>query len=195
MENEGRDRRSIRLRGYDYSKAGAYFLTICTYNRKSLFGEIKKGEMCLNDLGRLLEEEWCKSALVRSEIELDSWVVMPNHLHGIVMITAGDVRVVPDGERDQRTGEGDQPVAPTGGVDTGTRRKSIGALVAGFKSAATSRINSMRGTPCKPVWQRNYYEHVFRNQEALEIIRRYIMDNPARWDEDPENPYRRLNAV
>ena len=98
---------------------------------------------------------------------------MPNHFHGIVTIT--DVG-----------GGGDRPVAPTG---PGPR--SVGAMVAGFKSAAGRRINAIRGTPGASVWQRNYYEHVIRYEAVLDVIRRYIAENPARWAEDPENPARR----
>ena len=163
-------RRSIRLRHHDYSRAGAYYITVCTDGRKLLFGEVIDDEVKLNELGRIAAEEWSKSAQVRSEIELDAWVVMPNHVHGIVMI-AGRER-------------GDQPVAPTGGL----RSRSLGALIGGFKSAATSRINAMRCTPGASVWQRNYYEHVIRDESALNRIRQYIVDNPARWSEDPENP-------
>ena len=163
-------RRSIRLRHYDYSRAGTYFITVCTNGRELLFGEVIDDEVKLNELGRIAAEEWLKSAQVRTEIELDTWVVMPNHIHGIVMIT------------DDRR-KSDRSVAPSG-----PRPRSLGALMAGFKSAATKRINTMRGTPGASVWQRNYYEHVIRNESALNRIRQYVADNPARWSEDPENP-------
>ena len=163
-------RRSIRLHGYDYSQAGAYFVTICTASREILFGEIVNHQMVLNEAGRIIEDEWLKSSRIRAEIELDAWVVMPNHFHGIVTIT--DVG-----------GGGDRPVAPTG-----PRPRSVGAMVAGFKSAAGRRINAIRGTPGASVWQRNYYEHVIRYEAVLDVIRRYIAENPARWAEDPENP-------
>ncbi len=201
MKRDGGERSSIRLRDYDYSQAGAYFLTICTVNRVCLFGEIIENKMRLNGLGRIVEDEWKRSALTRSEIELDSWVIMPNHLHGIVVIKASDEQgagvgqglsiqvgnpsVAPTGTRPP-AGKGDPPVAPTG-----PRRKSIGAMVAGFKSAATTRINGVRGRYGVRVWQRNDYEHVIRDEDSLNIIRQYIMDNPAKWDEDPENPHLR----
>ena len=167
---EKHHRRSIRLRNYDYSRAGAYFITVCTDGRELLFGEVIDGEVELNELGRIAAEEWLKSARIRIEIELDAWVVMPNHVHGIVIITDGRCR-------------GDRLVAPSG-----PRPRSLGAMMAGFKSAVTKRINTMRGTPGASVWQRNYYEHVIRNESALDRIRQYIADNPARWSEDPENP-------
>ena len=167
---ETRRRRSIRLRDYDYSRAGAYFITVCTVGRELLFGEVKDDEMALNELGWIVEEEWLQSARIRSEIELDAWVVMPNHIHGIVIIADESRR-------------GDRPVARGG-----PRPKSLGAMMAGFKSAVTKRINAMRGTPGALVWQRNYYEHIIRNESTLYWIRQYIADNPAGWSEDPENP-------
>ncbi len=170
-------RQSIRLRGYDYSGAGAYFLTICAYNREMLFGEIVDEKMALHCPGRIVADEWCRSAEIRAEIELDEWVVMPNHLHGVVLITDVDL-----GER-RGNGRGDRPVAPTG-----PRPKSVGALIAGFKSATTKRINAMRGTPGRPVWQRGYYDHIVRGENSLNRIRQYIRENPLRWHEDPENP-------
>ena len=193
-------RRSIRLRGYDYSRAGAYFLTICTHQQTMLFGEIIDGEMALNELGHIVEQEWAESERIRAEIQLDEWVVMPNHFHGIVWISR-DVEIDA-----QHFGRGDRPVAPTSTsvnhpaqldiptstpvVPTGPKSKSIGALVAGFKSAVTKSINTIRRTPGSPVWQRNYYEHVIRDEAALNRIRQYIIENPALWDKDMYNPVR-----
>lgn len=113
-------RRSIRLKRYDYSRAGAYFVTVCTQNRECVFGEIIDGEMALNDIGKIVADEWMKTGAIRNEIELDKWVVMPNHFHGIVMIRRGD-----------------RPVAPTPTTLPGPRPKSIGSLMSGFKSAVT----------------------------------------------------------
>ena len=163
-------RRSIRLPRYDYSWAGAYFVTVCTNKRKLLFGEVIGHEVKLNEIGKITAEEWLKSAQVRTEIELDAWVVMPNHMHGIVMI------------KDDR-GRNDRAAA-----SRKIRPKSLSALVAGFKAATTTRINIMRGTPGMPVWHRNYYEHVIRNESVLDQIREYIVNNPIKWSEDPQNP-------
>lgn len=223
-------RRSIRLSGYDYSLAGAYFVTVCTQGRACLFGEITDNEMRLNDAGQAVADEWLKSAAIRDEILLDEWVVMPNHFHGIVIITEGrgDRPVAPVGITDHFRGDrpialirttdhfrgdrpvaligttdhfrGDQPVAPTidgsdrlvastgGGNRAGPSSGSVGALMAGFKSAVTKRINILRGMPGVPVWQRNYHEHIIRDEESLARIRRYIMDNPRQWALDRENP-------
>jgi putative transposase len=168
-------RRSLRLKEYDYSQEGAYFITICTQNRECTFGDVLDWEMVLNDSGRVVTEEWVKSADIRSEIELDAFVVMPNHIHGIVWIRRGD-----------------RPVAPTSEPIpvSGPKPKSIGSFIAGFKSACTKHINDMRNARGTPVWQRNYYEHVIRDEDDLNRIRQYIHDNPARWVEDENNPER-----
>ena len=165
-------RHSIRLRGYDYAQTGAYFVTVCAQDRACLFGDVIDGVMRLNDSGRIAADEWTRSGTLRTEIAIDEWVVMPNHVHGIVVITGGDAR------------RGDRPVAPT----PGPRPRSLGAMIAGFKSAATTRINEQRGTPGAPVWQRNYYEHIVRDEDDLNRIRQYIRENPAHWASDRENP-------
>jgi REP element-mobilizing transposase RayT len=169
--HDKRQRRSIRLKDYDYSQAGAYFVTICTYNKEWIFGNVVNGEMMLDEYGKVAREEWDRSAEIRREVELDFFVVMPNHIHGIVVIVESNVGA---------TGRSPLPKGPT--------PKSIGAMVAGFKSAATRRINELRGTPYKLVWQRNYYEHVIRNEDNLNEIREYIVNNPLKWDLDSENP-------
>lgn len=189
-------RRTIRLQGYDYSRAGAYFVTVCTQGRACLFGDITDNEMRLNEAGRAVADEWLKSAAIRDEILLDEWVVMPNHFHGIVIITdgRGDRLVVPKMIRGIDLG--DRPVAPTidgvaptdGGHRAGPPSGSVGALMAGFKSAVTKRINILRGMPGVPVWQRNYHEHIIRDENSLARIRRYIADNPQQWALDCENP-------
>ncbi len=172
-------RRSIRLKGYDYSQAGAYFVTVCTQDRECLFGEVTDGSMQLNEYGRIMCEEWLRSAGIRREIELDEYVVMPNHVHAIIAIIDH--------------GRGDRPVAPTRENTqfhrvTRPRPKSISALLGGFKSAVTKRINQARGTLGLPVWQRNYYEHIIRSESELARIRQYIANNPAQWALDRENP-------
>jgi len=176
-------RRSIRLQGYDYAQAGAYFLTICTHARQCLFGEITDGEMRLNDAGRIVAEEWLQTPVIRAEIELDKWVVMPNHFHGIaVMKDAGICRQADNrsvGRCNERQALGRPPVA-----SAGTKPKSVGAMVAGFKSSVTSRVNAYYQSPGSKVWQRNYWEHIIRNETELDTLRRYIQTNPARWQKD-----------
>ncbi len=184
-----RRRRTLRLPGWDYAAAGAYFVTIVTHERWSLFGTVRDGAMTLSPCGNIVREEWLASAAIRREIELDTFVVMPNHVHGIVWI----VETGPEGGW-SRTGD---PVAATRpgthrGPPTVRRPRSLGAFVAGFKSAATKRINEIRGVSGSPVWQRNYYERVIRNDRELAAVQTYIEENPARWAEDRENPDRIL---
>jgi len=164
-------RQSIRLKNYDYTQAGAYFVTICTHKRECVLGDVVNGEMRLNELGQVVEMEWLKTAEIRDNVELDEFVVMPNHIHGIIVITESCV--------------GATSRSP---LRNGPAPKSIGAIVAGFKSAATKRINELCGIPRAPVWQRNYYEHVIRNEDDLNEIREYILSNPVKWELDSENP-------
>jgi putative transposase len=168
-------RRSLRLKRYDYSQPGAYFITICTHKRRCILGEVVGDEMRLNNAGRLVETEWLSTARVRPYIILDAFVVMPNHLHAIFFIhdKAGATH----------------RVAPTGDKScAGPEPASVGAIVGQFKSRVTKKINSWRGSPIGSLWQRNYYEHVVRDEEDLNRIREYIQDNPRRWTEDENNP-------
>src|SRR5258706_12910393 len=130
---DGKHRRSIRLQDYDYALAGAYFITIVAKDRQCLFGEIVDGQIQLNDCGQIVQDEWEKSAQIRQEIELDAFVVMPNHIHGIVVITL---------ETGRATGR-----SP---LQSGPAKRSLGAFVAGFKSVVTKRINMTRGLASIP---------------------------------------------
>ncbi len=172
-------RRSIRLSGYDYSQAGYYFVTICCYHRQCLFGDIFDGVMQLNRYGAIVEKEWLRSSLIRQEIELDKYVVMPNHFHGIVTIN-------PVGANGRSPL---QLLNPT--KFPSMKPKSLSSLMAGFKSAVTKQINLIRDTLGTKIWQRNYYEHIIRNERSLNNIRQYIINNPLSWDNDqlhPNNP-------
>ena len=168
-------RRSIRLRGYDYSQAGAYFVTICTRNHESIFGQIMEGKMVLNEYGKVVVECWCWLERQYEYVELDEYVVMPNHLHGIIIIT--------DARRGDPLGRPYQRHRPHGPAPG-----SIGSIVGQFKSAATKRINDLRGTTRVSVWQRNYYERVIRNEDELNHLRWYILDNHVQWNMDENNP-------
>ena len=165
-------RRSIRLKGHDYTQPGAYFVTICTRDRECLFGHMVNGEMRLNKHGMAVHEEWLKTAELRENVEMEACTVMPNHLHGIVVVTDG---------------RGTARRAPTEGFGRPVA-DSIPTIMRAFKSASTKRINELRHTPGTPVWQRGYYEHVVRNEDELKAIREYILGNPARWNEDENNP-------
>jgi REP element-mobilizing transposase RayT len=182
-------RKPLRLPEYDYSEPGGYFITIVTYDRERLFGEIVNGEMRLNDYGKIIEEEWARSAIIRMPWEFDTHVVMPDHFHGVLTIVERDPPIVTVGAHS---------CAPLRGK-TGNRRplsrppRSLGSFVAGFKSACTARINTIRNTPGQPIWQRNYYEHVIRDDKDLDEICASIEGNPACWETDdpfPLNKYR-----
>jgi len=171
-----RNRRSIRLPEYDYSQPGAYFVTVCTQERGPLFGEVVDGAMRLNEAGRTAQACWEEIPTHFRGITVDAFVVMPNHIHGIVIITdrRGTACRAPTGM--ERFGE---PVAG-----------SLPTIMRSFKSAVTKRVNELRGTPGVRLWQRNFYERVIRGEEELKRARQYILDNPLRWHLDPENPTR-----
>ncbi len=181
-------RRSLRLKGYDYSMAGAYFVTICTQDRACLFGDVVDGAMRLNEAGQMAAALWDGLAARFSSVEIDQFVVMPNHLHGVLVLDAGAGGATKEGAT-TRVAPTDDPVgAPLVGAPV-----RLGDVVGAFKSLATTGyIGGVKDKGWPPfrsrLWQRNYYEHVIRDEGALSRIRRYIDDNPARWDFDDENP-------
>jgi putative transposase len=186
-------RRSIRLPEYDYSQSGIYFVTICTYQKQCLFGDIENGKMFLNQIGKIVREEWLKSAQIRREIELDEWVIMPNHLHGIVMIVENDVVNIGDENNKNNNKDADlikgASLAPLqGNIFWQRKPRSLSSFVGGFKSAVTRRIKGFCTQSSPLIWQRNYYESIVRDEEKLNQIREYISDNPQKWAEDPEKP-------
>jgi putative transposase len=161
------ERRSIRLRDFDYSQIGAYFVTICTYKKANWFGEIEDGEVRLNKFGLIINAEWLKTTEIRTGINIDSFIVMPNHLHGIIVIA----------EQSGAT----RRVAPTS-----LRSGSLGSIIGQFKSKATKTIR--RNGLGDFRWQRNYYEHIIRNDSDMNGVRQYIASNASNWDTDEENP-------
>lgn len=162
------NRRSIRLQGYDYSQNGAYFVTICAQNRECLFGEIKSGKMLLNKYGLIVHNEWGRTGEIRGNITLDEFVVMPNHIHGIIIIN----------------GRGTMHRAPTVERFGKPTSNTIPTIIRGYKSSVTTQINISRSSPSQQVWQRNYYEHIIRNDEDLNRIREYVINNPKNWEKD-----------
>jgi REP element-mobilizing transposase RayT len=166
---------------HDYRLPGAYFVTICTFKRDLLFGAIRQNEIVLNEFGHAVEETWRSVAKHFPDWRADSFVVMPNHFHGILLI---------EREPDVTAGVGARHDAPLRPFAPGRRvllRGSLGAVVIQFKSAAARHINILRGTPGASVWQRNYYERVLRGDRELLLAREYIRDNPARWAQDPNH--------
>ena len=182
-------RRSIRLKGYDYSQAGLYFVTICVQNRQCVFGKIVDNEMILNENGQIAYNEWMKTPDIRSNVQLDAFVVMPNHVHGILLITnvgrgvshTPDVLHTPDNETGVCTPDDNRGVCtPILGVcDTPLRSPSgtVGAIVRGYKSAVSKQIGYS-------VWQRNYWEHIIRDEQSYQNIANYIANNPVKWGKD-----------
>ena len=168
-------RRSIRLDDYDYSQSGAYFVTICTHDRQCLFGNIVDSEMRLSEIGEAVQGVWLRTEEIRHEIVLDAFVVMPNHVHGVLLII-DDVK-----SPIRATRQSPLPIR-------GPQKRSLGSFIVGFKSMCTLTIKKSLAVKTIRVWQRNYYEHVIRSEKALNAVREYIQANPARWSNDPENP-------
>jgi len=162
-------RRAMRLQGYDYRQAGAYFITVCAFRQACRFGEIRNGQAALNELGKTVQRCWLRIPELRANVELDAHVVMPNHLHGILVI-----RDDPASEVRSMHAEALPGLLPD----------SLGAIVGQFKRAVTVESRAFTRAPAQPIWKRNYYDHVIRSEESLNRIRRYIHENPARWHED-----------
>ncbi len=178
-----RRRRSLRLRNHDYRQNAVYFVTICTHKAECLFGDVVDGEIMLSTLGNIANDEWLQTAKVRSYVELDAYVVMPNHIHGIICIFDESPRAT-------------HRVAPTGGnlgaaqFDHASRQsrplqaRSLGAIVGQYKAAVTRRIRQLIASPNMLVWQRGYYDSILQNERILHDVRSYIAANPERWVED-----------
>ena len=178
-------RRSIRLKGFDYSQQGAYFVTICAWRRLPVFGQIVGDEMRANDLGRMAEQWWAKLPSRFSGVEVDEHVIMPNHFHGVILVTTSPGLADVATERNGR---------PHGAAPT------LGAIVRWFKTMTTNEY--LRGlregrwrSLLRRLWQRNYYERIVRDEDELNAIREYIVQNSARWARDVENPLAKRRAA
>jgi putative transposase len=155
-------RRSIRLRHYDYTAAGAYFITVCAYNRQCLFGELISEQTILSRAGEIVDEVWKKLPLHYPRVILDELVVMPNHCHGIVFFSA-------------------QQAEPE---SVFIKAHHLGEIVRAWKNLSTKQIHVEGLLVDLPIWQRNYYEHIIRDENELGRVRQYIADNPLKWDLD-----------
>lgn len=180
-------RRTIRLRGFDYASAGAYFVTLCVQGRECLFGEVEDGAMMLNDAGRMVEVAWRHLPQRFPHIALDTCVVMPNHMHGIVMIndTVG-AGLGPPGLSSPNLCPAD--VLPSKEKGAASRAPTLGDIVCAFKSISTVEVNRMLSRSGVPLWQRNYFERIIRDDRELARAREYIATNPLKWELDTENP-------
>lgn len=161
------------LKGHDYSRQGAYFVTICTNKMAHLFGQIENFSMIPNKYGLIIREEWFRSSVLREYIELheDEFTLMPNHIHAIVWIMENEM----GSQFNQKS-------------ISGPRSRSLGAIIGQFKSRSSRRVNMLRNLPGKSIWQRNYYDHIIRNDQDLYAIRKYILENPYKWEEEKEFP-------
>jgi putative transposase len=168
-----RQRKSPRLAGYDYAENGAYFVTICTHNREMLFGEVVDGEMRLNDVGKVADWGWTQITTHFSQVEINCYVVMPNHVHGIIIIVNGNT-----------VGTTHASSLPHTSRPNGPKRGSLSAIVGSYKSAVTKQINQIFNLDSGHIWQERYHDHIIRNDDTLNKIRGYVQTNPARWQED-----------
>jgi REP element-mobilizing transposase RayT len=208
-------RRSIRLKGYDYTSPGAYFVTICVQDRECVLGEVMDGEMRLNTYGCTVDEFWRQVSVHFTNVSVDAHVTMPNHIHAVITIhdTCRGAVPVPDevsapiptngetlhqgGETLHQGGEtlhqgGETPPLPPPLRST-IARPTLGQIVAYYKYQTTKIVNQMLDASGTRFWQRNYWEHIIRSQTAYRRIYRYIQDNPARWKEDQLHPNAPLN--
>lgn len=176
----GPSRRSMRLVGHDYRQPGAYFVTICSFKRMCLFGDIDRERFLPNEFGNVVIACWEAIPKHHPDVDLDAYVLMPNHLHGIVSIEAPEPTEQPGPRTKTDASEKDFPKGATPGA--------LGAIVGSFKAAVTREIGKQMGMAGTTVWQRGYYDHIIRGERALDRIRNYIQANPSRWPQDEENP-------
>lgn len=181
-------RRSIRLKGYDYSKAGLYFITICCQDRACLFGDVVRGEMILNDAGKMANECWLNIPKHFPNAVLHEYIIMPNHIHGIIELTnvinVGAENFRPDNKININSF--DNAMKNVIGAENfpplRSPSKTIGSIVRGFKIGVTTWMRN--NTDIHDVWQRNYYEHIIRNKQSYKTISEYIINNPTKWSDD-----------
>jgi len=177
-------RRSLRLKAFDYTQSGAYFVTVCTQGKNDLFGTIVDGQMQATEFGRVVGDCWQALPNHFPNVQLDAFIVMPNHIHGILIIDSP--------ERARHAVPLQSRVLESSGKFAIPVSGALSTIIRSFKSAATKRINECgRGAASRAqkIWQRNYFEHVIRNDESLDKIREYILKNPFQWEFDRENPF------
>jgi REP element-mobilizing transposase RayT len=199
-------RRSIRLQTYDYTQAGAYFVTLCSQNRECLFGQIENGETRLSAAGSMIESVWNEIPENYPGIDIAEFVVMPNHIHGIIVIVGATPCGCPPhgcpetGHAQERQGHAREQQGQARGPAPTETRLSLPDVVHRFKTMTTKRYADgvkQCGWPPFPgrLWQRNYWEHVIRNESDLARIREYIQNNPTQWALDRLNPQHRDDGL
>lgn len=180
------NRHSIRLKGYDYAQEGAYFITINVKERKqSFFGSVENGKVILNGAGKIVHEEWQKTSVIRKNVMLDEFVVMPDHFHAILFITQNETGRLQNAHTKQLVGASRwlsgriRPKEDEDRIEFVSPRQTIGAIVRGFKGACTKRF--LEKGFLDIIWQRNYYDRIIRNHEEFQNFQQYIINNPANW--------------
>ena len=188
-EPEKYNRRSMRMKGYDYSLPGAYFVTLLASGRKHLFWKVNLDQVELNEIGKIVEYCWLKIPNYFDNIKLDEYVIMPDHLHGIIFIEAalgkGEVFAGNAPNEVETQSANTSPLRPRG-----TKKGSLGAIIQNFKLVSTRFVNKRFYEAGNKIWQRNYYDRIIRNEREFNAIRQYIRDNPLNWEQDVENPDR-----
>ena len=181
--------KSARLSNYDYSQSGMYFVTICTKDKEYFFGDVKDGKMMLNDVGKIIQDEWSKTPIIRNNVILDEWVIMPNHLHGIIEIRNNENNnfIVETPRRGVSTTTitmlDNKP--KRGGYNPNWKPNSLGSIINQFKSVCTKRV--WKSGSYTFAWQPRYYDQIIRNEISLNKIREYIQINPQMWEGDRNN--------
>lgn len=173
-----RQRKQNRLRQFNYSSSGYYFVTICTKNREEYFGNVVDGKMVLNEYGQIASQIWLNIPKYYGNVLLDEYTIMPNHVHGIIVITKtqsniSDVGTIHELSLRKKI--------------TLRRNMLIPKIIGRFKMNTAKLINKKRGTVNRPIWQRSFYDHIICNEYELNIVREYIRNNPRNWKEDDNN--------
>lgn len=186
-------RRSIRLKGWNYARTGAYFVTVCLQNRECLLGDVVGDAVVRLESGGLVQSCWEDLQQRFPGLELDAFVVMPNHVHGIIVIDPVGVGLAPPamGDAVMVTGAANNRGAASSGTPTNNGAPggpTLGDIMRAFKSISAIAVNRHLRRSGQPLWQRNYYEHIIRDEEELNRIRNYIIHNPLQWMLDRENP-------
>ena len=176
-------RKNPRLRGYDYAKPGTYFITICTWENREIFGDIRDGIMILNPLGIIARDDWIALPSRRKNIALDEYVVMPNHFHAIIRILdtePGDASIAPTPHTNVRA----TLASPPRSRKSKLHPNSLGSIIGGFKSGVTRQIRKINQRSTLPIWHWRYYDSIVKDDDSLENIRQYIRNNPKKWHQD-----------
>ena len=200
MDVTQKRRKSNRLEGYDYSRAGCYFVTVCAQDRQCLFGEVVEDGMVLNEAGKMAARWWGETENKFPHVELDEYVVMPNHIHGIVLIVGADLRVRPQLEDSKSNGHKQlEHQRQEENQQGGHAGPPLQEIIQWFKTMTTNGyINDVKYGRFPPfekrIWQRSFYDHVIRDDDDLNRVREYIQNNPLRWALDEENPANRVGS-